>query len=102
MSWNTEITLKNNSEKDVLCVIPQGQIFENKRVGTGIQNVAASREYKLIVPAKSKMTVEIEVLCINRTFSSPNGQPGNITIFRINQPFSNQNELWEIMRRPSA
>lgn len=102
MSWQTEISLKNNSYEDVLCIIPKGQIFEHKKIGSGIQNVAAGREYRLIVPAKSQLTVEIKVYCINRSFSSPAGRPGNVTIFRIDKPFSSQEELWSIMGSPVA
>jgi hypothetical protein len=97
MSWQTEISLKNNSNNDVLFVIPKGQVFENKIVGSGKQNVASVREYKLIIPAHSRLTVEVEVFCINRSFSSPNGTQGAITVFNIDQPFSNQEELWRIM-----
>ena len=102
MSWITEVALKNNSDDDVLCVIPKGQVFENKDIGTGIQNVAAEREYRLIIPAKSRLTVEISVLCINRSFSSPSGKAGNVTIFKIDQPFKDQHELWKIMGMPSV
>ena len=97
MSWKTEISLKNNSNNDVICVVPKGQVFENKTIGSGIQNVAASREYRLIVPANSRLTVEVDVFCINRSFSPPNGIQGVITVFSIDQPFSNQDELWRIM-----
>lgn len=100
MSWQTQISLKNNSNHDVLCVIPKGQVFENKEVGSGIQNVAAGREYRLILPAKSKLKVEIEVYCVNRSFSSPSGRPGNVTVFQIDQPFSSQEELWDITGAP--
>jgi hypothetical protein len=58
MSWKTEISLNNTSEDDVLCVVPQGQVFENKRIGTQVQNVASAREYRLIIPAKVHMTVD--------------------------------------------
>lgn len=100
MSWTTEINLRNNREEDILCIIPQGLVFENKEVGSQIQNVAASREYRLIIPAESKMQVEIQVNCINRSFSGPNGQPGNVTVFVIDKPFSDQDELWRIMGTP--
>jgi hypothetical protein len=102
MSWQTEISMKNNSDDDVMCVIPKGQVFENKNVGSQVQNVAASREYRLIVPGKSRIRVEIEVYCINRAFSSPRGGPGNVTIFRIDRPFATQDELWRIMGAPGA
>jgi hypothetical protein len=102
MSWRTEVSLKNNSDNDVLCVIPKGQVFDNKKIGSGIQNVAASREYKLIIPAKSRMKLEVEVYCINRRFSSPSGSPGNVTVFQIDQSFSSQEDLWKIMGVPLA
>jgi hypothetical protein len=100
MSWKTEISLRNNREEDVMCVIPKGQVFENKTIGSHIQNVVASREYRLIVPADSRITVEIDVLCINRTFSPPRGMPGNITLFRIDKEFATQDDLWTVMSNP--
>lgn len=98
MSWSTTITLTNKRTEDVLCVIPKGLVFENKAIGTTVQNVAASREYKLIVPAGSTMQVTVEVYCINQPFQPPNGQAGKITIFKIDQPFGDQAELWQIMQ----
>lgn len=100
MSYRVEISLKNNLDEDVLCIIPKGQVFENKKVGSGFQNVAASREYRLIIPAKSSIKVEIEAYCINRSLSPPSGNFGNITIFKIDKPFNSQDELWDLMRNP--
>jgi hypothetical protein len=100
MSWKTEIYLKNNSDRNIKMKIPKGQIFENKKVGSGIQNVAASREYDLIIPANSRIAVEIEVFCINRHLSAPNGQQGNLTIYKIAHNFNNQNDLWDSLNRP--
>lgn len=94
MSWKTEISLRNNKPDDVLCVIPKGQVFENKKIGTSIQNVAAVREYRLIIPASSRLVVEIDVLCINRSFSPPQGQPGNVSIYKLFDDFADQNDLW--------
>lgn len=100
MSWKTVIALKNNTDNDVLCVIPPGQVFENKKSGSGIQNMAATREYKLVIPAQSRLTVEIDVCCMNRKLSPPSGVPGNVTIFKIDRPYSTQNELWTLMSNP--
>ena len=97
MAWKTEIKLRNDTPDDLLFTIPKGQLFENKNIGTGIQNVAAAREYRLIVPGSSRLIVEIEVLCINRSFSSPSGQAGNLTIFKINKNFNSQDGLWNLM-----
>jgi hypothetical protein len=100
MSWKTEITLTNNRNEDVLCLIPKGLIFENKRIGTSVQNVAASRDYQLVIPALSTLKVDVEVLCINRSFSPPNGQLANVTIFKIDRPFKTQDELWQALSTP--
>lgn len=103
MSWRTEITLRNNRAEDTLCVIPKGTVFENKDVGSMVQNVAASREYRLIVPAGTRLKAEIEVDCINRSYNPPGGgKPGNITVFKIDRPYSTQEELWDIMSTVSA
>jgi len=100
MSWKTQISLRNNRDEDIFCVIPKGLVFENKEVGTMIQNVAALRDYRLIIPASSRLTLEIEVGCINRSFSPPSGRPGNVTIFKIDKPFNSQEELWNVMGSP--
>lgn len=100
MSWKTEISLMNNTTNDVLCVIPQGQVFENKKIGTGIQNMAAAREYRLIIPANSRITVEIDVYCINKQLAPPSSVLGNVSIFKIDRPFSDQQGLWALMNIP--
>lgn len=100
MTWKTEISLQNNTDDDVLCRIPKGQVFENKRIGSGIQNMAAAREYRLIVPSQSQLTVEIDVCCMNRRLSPPSGVSGNVSIFKIDRPFATQDELWALMSNP--
>jgi len=97
MGWTTEITLKNKTNRDFECKIPKGQVFENKQIGSGKQNVAAAREYVFNVPANLTISVEIEVLCINEHLSSPSGSY-NVTYFKVDKDFNNQRELWSIMK----
>jgi hypothetical protein len=97
MSFPVQIKLKNNQNFDTLCVIPKGHIFENKLVGAGRQNVAAIKEYEILIPAGSSITVTIETLCVNQTYSRPSG-PGNVSIFKINKPFTSQSDLWGLMK----
>jgi|LakMenEpi03Aug12_release.lakeMendotaPanAssembly.Ray.scaffolds.fasta_scaffold77640_3 hypothetical protein len=97
MSFLVQIKLKNNQTFDTLCVIPQGHIFENKLVGSGRQNVAAIKKYEILIPAGSSISVTIETLCVNRSYSRPSG-PGNVSIFKINKPFSSQSDLWGLMK----
>ncbi len=97
MSFPVEIKLKNNQPFDTLCVIPQGHVFENKKIGTGRQNVAACKKYEILIPAGSSITVTIETFCLNKSYASPSG-PGNVTIFKVNKPFSTQSDLWGLMK----
>ncbi|MDB5226580.1 MAG: hypothetical protein JWN78_773 [Bacteroidota bacterium] len=97
MAWTTEISLKNNTDKEYRVTIPKGQIFENKTIGTGKQNVASLKDYKITIPAKSIIKVEIEVLCINQKLSSPTGLY-NITPFKIKNQFEDQDQLWDLMK----
>lgn len=96
MSYRVDIKLKNNEPYDVVCVIPQGHVFENKQIGTGRQNVAAVRQYTLVIPAGSTISVGIDAYCMNASYSPPSG-PGNVSIFKINKPFQSQQELWQLM-----
>jgi hypothetical protein len=97
MSWTIEIKLKNNLDKEFAIKIPKGQIFENKKIGTGLQNVASAHDYIFRIPAKSTLTVDIEVLCINQHLSPPSGSY-NVTLFKIDNNFTNQYDLWALMK----
>lgn len=99
MSYKVTINLRNDSAEDMLCVIPKGQIFENKQVGTGFQNLAVVRDYRLIIPSGSKISAELDAFCVNRSLSSPRSSTGNITVFKIDKPFNSQDELWRMMSK---
>jgi hypothetical protein len=96
MSWKAEISLKNNIGKSVKCIIPKGQVFENKKVGTGYQNVAAAQEYVIEINPYSEITIEIDVLCINKNLLPPEGDY-NLAFFKVSKNFTNQDDLWKIM-----
>jgi hypothetical protein len=98
MAWTTEITIKNVSNSNLKCKVKKGQIFENKKIGTGLQNVAAAKDYVFELPPNSIQVVQIEVLCINQKLSSPHGFL-NITNFIVNQDFHSQEDLWSIMNK---
>lgn len=100
MSYKVTVKMRNDSEVDVACIIPHGQVFENKTIGSGKQNLAAAREYRLIIPAKSRIIAELDAFCVNRSFSSPSGTPGNITIFKIDKALSSQDDVWSTISNP--
>ena len=95
--FKVTLTLRNDTDEDVMCFVPKGQVFENRNVGTQRQNLAAARDYRVIIPGRSRMTLELDALCTNRTMSSPNGSPGRTTVFRIAGTFESQQDLWNIM-----
>lgn len=98
MSWTTEITVQNNTPKKYLCKIKKGQVFENKRIGTGLQNVASLHDYSFEVMPNATGVFTIEVLCLNQRLSSPNGQL-NVTNYSVNKNFISQSDLWSIMQK---
>lgn len=96
MSWTVEISIKNTSSSKLPCRIKKGQVFENKKVGTGFQNVAAVKDYIFDIPPNTTHKVHIEVLCINQRLAAPQGFL-NVTSFAVSKNFSSQDELWNIM-----
>lgn len=96
MPWTTEITIKNNTNSRFKCKIKKGQVFENKKVGTGFQNVVAAREYFFEIAPHSKETFQIEVWCLNERLRPPSGHL-NLTNYMVNKNFLDQKELWKNM-----
>jgi hypothetical protein len=95
--YKVTLTLRNDTDEDVMCFVPKGQVFENKNVGTQRQNLAAARDYRVIIPGRSRLTLELDALCTNRTMGGPNGSPRRTTVFRIAGAFESQEDLWNIM-----
>jgi len=96
MAWNTEITIQNTSDSRLRCKVKKGQVFENKKIGTGLQNVAAAKDYIFDLPPNSTQVVQIEVFCINQKLMPPEGLL-NITNFTVDKNFYSQQNLWSIM-----
>lgn len=90
------ISMENLTDQNIEFVIPKGQVFENQEPQSGRQNLAAARERKEILPARSSYDLKVEAHCMNRDLSGPDGSPGNITIFKIrNDKFEGQEEVWQ-------
>ena len=95
--YKVTLKLRNETDRDVTCIVPKGQIFENASAMYPGQNLAAARDYHLIIPSKSRITFEIEALCTNQFMRPPSGALGRTTIFRIAQAFDSQEDLWNVM-----
>jgi hypothetical protein len=98
MSWTIAIGVNNTSPYKYPFKIEKGQIFENKQIGTGFQNVAAISDYTFEIPANTRQTVEIEVLCINQQLKPPSGML-NLTNLQVVGTFTNQRNLWDLMNQ---
>jgi hypothetical protein len=100
MSWTVEISVKNDTPYDQQVRIRKGQVFENKKIGTGKQNVAASKDYTFVLPHNSTQKLAIEVWCINQRLQSPQGAL-NVTNFQVSSDFQTQQDLWDVMNTPT-
>jgi len=96
MSWTAEIVLLNKTSVSVMVRVRKGQIFSNKKIGTGYQNVAAIKDYTFTLPPYASAAENIEVLCINPKLKPPTGFL-NLTPYMINKDFLTQQDLWAIM-----
>lgn len=96
MSWTAEIVLVNKTGAEVQVKISKGQVFSNKKIGTGYQNVAAIRDYVINLPPYARSIEAVEVLCINEKLRPPTGFL-NLTPYMISKDFLTQKDLWEIM-----
>lgn len=94
-----KFTLSNNKDYDINCIVPKGQIFENKEFKTDTQNLAIEDDEYLEIKANEKVDIEINALCLNEDFNPPDGRLGNITIFKVaDNSFVTQRELWNIIK----
>jgi hypothetical protein len=90
------ISMENLTDQDIDFMIPKGQVFENQEPQSGRQNLAAARERKEKLLARTSYDLRVEAHCMNRNLSGPDGSLGNITIFKIkNDKFEGQAEVWE-------
>jgi hypothetical protein len=96
MSWTAQITIQNKSNTRFRYKIKKGQVFENKRTGTGLQNVVAIKDYVFEIQPNATETVLIEVLCLNEKLKPPSGNY-NLTNFMVDKDFQTQQDLWAIM-----
>lgn len=96
--YKAKFTLSNNTGSDISCIVPKGQIFENKEFKKDTQNLASKDDEYLEIRANRSVDIEINALCLNEKFAPPNGGLGNITIFKVaDNSFVTQRELWDII-----
>jgi len=93
--YSAVISMENLTSEDIEFVIPKGQVFENREPQSGRQNLAAAGQQRQTLAAQSSLDLAVEAHCINKDLSPPNGEPGNITVFKIrDDKFVGQAELW--------
>jgi hypothetical protein len=90
------LQVENLTDSTLWARIPKGQVFENKRPGRRVQNLASSREEAIQeLPPHRLVEVTVDALCLNRHWAPPEGQAGNLTIFRMrDSTFTRQTDLW--------
>jgi len=90
------ISMENLTDQPINFVIPKGQVFENREPRSGRQNIAAAGERKESLLPRAAYDLRVEAHCINKELAGPDGNLGNITIFKIrDDTFTGQEEIWQ-------
>jgi hypothetical protein len=93
--YQAVLTLENRTAAALEFTVPKGQVFENRELGSGRQNLAAAREQTTRLEPQGECEFRVDALCMNRNLSGPNGSLGNLTVLKLrDDSFSDQTELW--------
>lgn len=93
------LKLENRHTHKLKCIIPKGQIFENRKVTTKTQNIVTSERYEIELDIGEVKYYDIETFCLNQTLDPPNYTDGRITIYEIiNKNYMTQDDLWRIIQ----
>ncbi len=96
--------IKNRSSVPIKFTIPKGQIFENKSIKNETQNLAIATTYSFEIPPLKEQELKLDAHCMNEGLSSPDGNAGKITIFKISNPekWNDQDSLWKYLEELSS
>jgi|JI61114C2RNA_FD_contig_21_7286479_length_452_multi_4_in_0_out_0_1 hypothetical protein len=102
MSYWVDIDVENKTSNSITTTIPKGTVLEDASPNLVCQCLVVEKDITIILPPQSRKIVKIPTYCMNRDLSPPTGQPGHLTPFLLNQPFSSQQDVWDhISRRGS-
>lgn len=99
MEIQVGIEIVNDSDEEVDIILPVGSIIEVD-LNSGMQNIAISKDYRYVIPPRSKLRTQIKGLCLNRDLAEPRGTRGRITPFRYDSASLDQDDLWDRVDRP--
>lgn len=89
------IELKNETNEKKQVVIPKGQVFENKNIGSGFQNIVNAEGSAQILEPQQQVRIRLPGHCLNRKLTPPVGQEANVTPLKVNFEFDDQNTVWD-------
>lgn len=95
MSFKVAITLENPRAQRIEVTIPRGMLFEAQDPRHHVQNLVVSKDYQLVVPPRSSVTVQIECFCANQSFAPPRNTAMNVTPFFTKGALRSQQETWQ-------
>lgn len=87
--------MKNETDKRIEIVIPKGQVFENKNIGSGFQNIINAEDSTQVVEPQEQVRIRLPGHCLNRELDPPNGQDANATPLKVQFEFNDQNTVWD-------
>lgn len=95
-NYTAIISMENLTDENIDFVIPKGQVFENQETESGRQNLVAAQNWQKGLSPRASCDLKVEAHCMNQNLNPPDGNLGNITIFKIkDDEFDGQKEVWE-------
>lgn len=93
MYW-IDVDIENNTSKSITTKIPMGTVLESNDPGLTVQCLVVASDVLIHIPPRSKKTVKLPALCMNKDLSSPHNTPGKLTPFALRSVFDSQADVW--------
>ena len=96
--FEVDLKIRNKTDEKSECILPKGQLFENKVFKCMYQNLRLIKEKKVIINPRDFQHYILDASCINAPFAAPKGHKGNLTVYSYDSEGSySQRALWRSM-----
>jgi hypothetical protein len=79
MSYRLQLRVTNPASEPVQTIVRRGTVFEVQDPFSGVQNLAASRDFPITAPPGQTTVIEIYGNCLNKRLAAPKNTPMRIT-----------------------
>ncbi len=101
--YYVDLSLTNQMNYEIDVFIPEGQIFENREYlidGKPTQNLATAEVANIKLKANESINIKIPSFCMNKNYSPPNNEEGNLAIYEFaKKGFKDNGQFWDWIER---